>query len=363
MSKNYYKILGVDKNVGEDELKSKYKKLCLKFHPDRHAKDSEEDKKKAEESFKEVCEAYEVLSDPQKRQQYDMFGTVDGNFSSRGDGMTAEDIMREFMGGGFGHFGGFGSRGFTNSATYRRGSDKKIRISVTLEDVYFERIKNVTYDVDRSCDICRGNGSADGSSSRCPHCGGTGMVTETQRWAGGIAQSTHPCPHCGGTGYAITNPCPHCGGTGVVTKKVSKGFKIPKIDRLNYTYKFESEGNACHNNAGTNGDLLFTFVLNEDPNSKFYVDEANIANIYTDIEVSVIDCLVGCEKEIKSVDGRTLKIKIPQGTKDGYSFAFNGYGFKTSNGIVGKLIAKVKMIMPKLTDKQISKIKEIINEK
>ena len=178
-----------------------------------------------------------------------------------------------------------------------------------------------------------------------------------------INQESHPCPHCQGTGYYVEDPCPKCGGTGVVNEKVTKGFKIPKIDKLGYTYKIELEGNSCHNNRGTNGDLYFTYVIKEDPNSPFHIDERNYANIITEIEVSVFDCLFGCEKIVKTVDGKAIKLRIPQGTRDGSEFAFNGHGFKLSNGMVGSLIAQVKMVMPNLNKEQISKIKEIIDEK
>lgn len=352
-NKDLYGILGVDRNASEEEIKKAYKKLAIKYHPDRHTNDSENDKKIAEEKFKEISEAYSILSDSEKKQQYDMYGTVGDDFSS--GGMNPEDIMAEFMRShGFGHsnFGGGGN-------VYRQGADKKIRISVTLEDVFFERFKEVNYEVERPCDECSGRGSKNGKDVRCPYCGGTGVITEMKRWAGGMMQSSHPCPHCQGTGYYVEDPCTSCGGTGVKMETVSRGFKIPKIDKLAYTYKMEGEGHSCHNNRGSNGDLYFTYTIKEDPSSNFHLDETNPSNIITEINVSVFDCLIGCDKEIKTIDGKTLKVKIPKGTKDGTCFNFIGYGFKCSNGMVGKLIVKVKMEMPLLNEEQINKIKEV----
>lgn len=359
VNKDLYGILGVNKTATDDELKKAFRKLSLKWHPDKWLTKSEKEQKDAEEKFKEVSEAYEILSDKNKRQQYDLFGTTDGNFSN-GNGMNADDIMNAFMRNGFGSFSGFGGFGHSQGG-YQRGSDKKIKIAVTLEDVFFERYKEVSYDVERPCDECDGSGSESGRDVRCPYCGGTGQIRHSQTFAGGTFQQITTCPHCQGTGYFVEDPCPNCGGTGVVSEKVTRGFKIPTIDKLGYTYKMECEGNSCHNNRGTNGDLYFMFVLKNDPNSKFYIDETNNVNIKTDIDVSVIDCITGCTTEVKTVDGKTLKIKVPQGTKDGYEFVFNGYGFKCCDCLVGKLIVKVKMTMPKLNDKQIEKIKEIIN--
>lgn len=360
-NKDLYSILGVSKDVSEKDLKSAYRKLAKTWHPDKFGDKSEQEKKDAEEKFKEITEAYEVLSDKNKRQQYDMFGTTDGQSFSGGWGNpSTDDIFDQFMrNSGFGHFGGFGGR----RSAYSKGTDKKIRITVNLEDVYFERYKDVTYEVERTCPTCNGTGSKSGTNGQCPYCNGTGFITKTQRFMGGYSQQSSPCPHCHGTGYYVQDPCDDCHGTGVKAEKVKQSFKVPSIDKLGLTYKIELEGNAAHNNNGTNGDLYFVFALREEPNSKFHIDQNDYSNLCTDIDVSVIDCLTGCDKEITTIDGKKLKIRIPQGTKDGYKMSFKGYGFKLSNGMVGNLIVTVKMVMPKLTNEQINKIKEIVEEK
>lgn len=364
MSKDLYSILGVNKDASEDEIKKSYRKLALKYHPDKWADKSKSEQKNAEDRFKEVTEAYGVLSDKEKRKQYDMFGTTDGAYSGGEWSFTnAEDIMREFMrDGGFSHFGNFyGNGGRTHQR--KKGTDKKLRISVTIEDVFFGRQKEVTYEVERPCNSCGGNGSKSGNSTQCPYCHGTGMITKTQQWMGGFSQQTSPCPHCNGTGQYIKDPCKVCHGNGVVSKEITQSFQIPTIDKLGTTYMINGEGNSCHNNMGVNGDLYFVFALKEDKKSKFYIDPTNYSNICTDIDVSVIDCLTGCEKIIKTIDGKKLKIKIPKGTKDGHIMSFGGYGFRCSNGTVGNLVGKIRMVMPNLTDEQLSKIKEVVNNK
>ena len=352
VNKNLYDILGIKKDASDDEIRKAYRKMSLKWHPDKHMDDSEEKRKKAEDTFKEVSEAYEILSNKEKRQQYDMFGTTDGSFSGS-SGMNADDIMRDFMRS---HFGGFSTQ---SEDIHRRGGDKKIKINVTVEDVYLERFKDVTYEVERPCGECDGRGTRDGSDIRCPYCGGTGRIRQTQTWVGGMVSTETTCPHCQGTGYFVKDPCTHCGGTGVVLEKITRGFKIPKIDKLGYTYKMECEGHSCHNNGGSNGDLYFIFSIKDDPYSSFHIDPKNISNIQTVIDVSVLDCITGCEKDIKTIDGKTLKLKIPQGTKDGHEFTFNGNGFKLSNGFVGNFIVKVNMVMPMFNEEDIKKINEI----
>lgn len=356
-----YSILGVSKDVSDKDLKSAYRKLAKTWHPDKFGDKSDKEKKEAEEKFKEITEAYNVLSDKDKRQQYDMFGTTDGqSYGGSWGGTSADDIFSQFMhNSGFGHFGGFGG----GRNTQPSGSDKKIRISVTLEDVYFGRYKEVTYEVERACDACGGSGSRSGVNGQCPYCHGTGFITKTQHFMGGYSQQSSPCPHCHGTGYYIQDPCSSCHGTGVKAEKVKRSFKVPSIDKLGLTYKIGQEGNSAHNNNGVNGDLYFAFALKEDPKSKFHIDTNDYSNICMSVDVSVIDCLTGCDKEITTIDGKKMKIRIPQGTRDGYKMLFKNYGFRLSNGMVGNLIVSVKMTIPKLTNEQINKIKDIIEGK
>lgn len=358
-NKDLYGILGINKGASADEIKKAFRRGAMTWHPDKWGDKTEAEKKNAEERFKEITEAYEILSDKDKKAQYDMFGTTDfsGGGHSYSSDMDIDDIMSQFMGGsGFNPFNRF--KQGRNHQVFR-GSDKKIKISVSLEDVFFERVKTVSYEVERPCDDCGGKGTKDGSDVTCPYCGGSGMVTETKSIGYGMVQTSHPCSHCGGTGRYVKNPCKKCGGTGVKVTKVNQSFRVPSIDKLGYTYQMSGEGNTCHNGRGANGDLYFTFGFKDDPNGKYHIDEDNPANIWTSVDVSVFDCLTGCEKAVETVDGKKLTIKVPQGTKDGYEFVFNGNGFKLSNGFRGKFIVKVKMTMPQLNEKQIKKIKEI----
>lgn len=362
MKEDYYNILGVSKDASDKEIKSAFRSLCKKYHPDKWTGKSETERKKAEEKFKQIAEAYSVLSDSEKRKQYDTFGTVGDNGNGGWSGGSAEDIMREFMSNRFNGFSDFGFSGFNGGYGKKRykGDDKKIKISVTIEDVYFNKIKNVSYSLGKKCCECNGNGSKSGEKISCSNCNGTGFVTITKSFAGGYSQHIAPCPHCNGNGYIIKDPCKKCNGTGVINETVNSSFKVPNIDKLGLTYKIRSEGNACHNNLGSNGDLYIKFALRDEPDGKFHIDKENYLNIDTSIDISVIDCLTGCNKTIEAIDGSKLKLAIPQGTKDGYTHIFKGLGFHSSNGINGDLIVKINMTMPKLNKEQINKIKEII---
>lgn len=355
MSKDLYGILGVAKNATDEEIKKAYRKLALKYHPDKISSSDEKTKKESEDKFKEISEAYSILSDKKKRQQYDTFGTIDGSFENNMSGMSAEDIMAEFMRSNPFGFGGFG---FSQKQP-TNGTDKRIKISVTIEDVYFNRQKDVTYTVERPCADCEGHGSKSGKNARCSHCGGTGTITETKIHGNSMFQSVHPCQYCNGTGIMIADPCEKCGGSGVVAEEVHTSFTVPDIDKLAYTYKISGEGNSAHNNNGNNGDLLYTFALREKADTKIHIDQQNPINLITVLDVNVFDCLIGCHKEINFIDGKKISVEIPSGTKDGHVFEINGKGLRYGNGYYGKLLIRVNMIMPNMNEEQIKKITEL----
>ena len=208
MAKDYYSILGVDKNASEDEIKKAFRKLSLKWHPDKHVNDSEADKKAAEEKFKDIAEAYGVLSDKEKREKYDRFGTVDGGFdfeTTGFGGMSTDDIINMFAGHGFGGggFSGFGggfgdifgrrSRQSQPQEIIEPGANKIFNMSVSIEDIFNGVSKDLEYEVDVRCGHCNGVGGS--GIETCSHCHGSGMITETQRQGYTIIQSSHPCPY------------------------------------------------------------------------------------------------------------------------------------------------------------------------
>lgn len=357
MSKNkdYYKILGVDRNCSDSELKSAYRKLAIKYHPDRNP-----DNKEAEEKFKEISEAYHVLSDKDLRQRYDTFGTVDDNFGG-GGGMNAEDIFREFFkDSGFDPFdnfgfGGFG--GFHQSAAQRQvsGSDKILRVNVSMSDVYNNVAKTIKYTVNRHCHKCGGSGSNTGKSGVCQYCNGTGQarVRKTSRY--GYMEQITTCPHCNGTGMSVEDPCPLCKGTGLETAEETITVNVPTIDKvLQQTYSKKGGGNSAPNNLGENGNLRFTYKLNEDED--IYVDEQNALNIVMKVNVPIIDCLLGKELTITHLDKKKYIVTMPQCTKDGEVLRIKGKGFRHSNGYSGDLLVRVNMIMPRTISEEDKKL-------
>lgn len=345
MKKDYYNVLGVEKNASNDEIKRAYRKLSLKYHPDRNPNNKE-----AEEKFKEVAEAYSVLSDQKKREQYDTFGSVDENFNNMNMNMDAEEIFKNF----FGHHGfGFG---FDDEPQERiiRGTDKTIRINVTFDEVYNNVTKNITYSVYRECKECYGSGSKDGKVIDCPHCHGTGQIRERKQFAMMITENVITCPHCNGLGKIVTNPCPKCNGTGLVETKETLSITVPTIDKvLNQLYIHKDGGNSCRNGLGKNGDLKFTFNLLK--NNEYELDVNNVLNIIKTVEVSVIDCLLGTTIKVQHLDGKYYNVNISECTSDGRMYKIQGKGFKTDM-YVGDLYIKIKQKMPKVLTEDDRKI-------
>ncbi|MCF0168713.1 MAG: DnaJ domain-containing protein, partial [Bacteroidales bacterium] len=227
--RDYYEVLGVDKNATEEEIKKAYRKKAIQYHPDKNPGD-----KDAEEKFKEAAEAYDVLSNADKKARYDRFGHAGMGGAAGGaggfGGFSMEDIFSQFgdiFGGGFGSFGGFGARNARRSGG-QRGSDIRIRVKLNLSEVVHGVEKKVKLNKFVTCPDCHGRGAASEADIKtCEHCGGTGMVTKVQQTILGAMQTTAPCPHCQGEGKKIVNPCHKCGGSGFVKDAEEISFKIP----------------------------------------------------------------------------------------------------------------------------------------
>ena len=260
--RDYYEVLGLEKGATEDQIKSAFRKMAMKYHPDRNPGD-----KSAEEKFKEINEAYSVLSDPDKKEKYDRFGFagVDPNSAYSGGGGFGgfdasgfggfEDIFNMF-GGGFG-FGG-GSRQARNGP--RRGADIQKRMNITFNEAVFGCKKEIRLTKDCTCDACGGTGAKKGTGKKtCPHCGGTGQVRTVQNTPLGQFQSVRTCDHCGGTGQVIEDPCPACGGTGKVRKTITLNVTIPAGSYTDYVLTLQGQGQPG-TNGGPAGDLYI--VLN-----------------------------------------------------------------------------------------------------
>ena len=347
MKKDYYQILGVNKNATDDEIKKAFRKTSMLYHPDKQVGKSESEKQEAEEKFKEANEAYSVLSDPQKRQQYDRFGTVDPNMMGGTGDIDFGEIFRNFAGGGFGShfgFGGFGQQ--QQEQRVVKGSDCRIRIDYTLEDAYNEITKKYRYNRYVSCPDCDG-------PSICEYCNGTGIqtVTSTNGFSTFIQQT--PCPHCNGSGLKLNGSCKTCGGSGVVSKMEDLEIQIPAHALLTKTMKFVGKGNMPGGN-GIPGDLVVLFNLV--PHSVFGVADNKI-DLYCKTSVNVLDCITGCEKEVSCIDGTKVKIQLPKFAKENTKVVVTGKGMKVQ-GRTGDMIVYIQQSMPTDLNKDEKKLIE-----
>lgn len=359
MSKDYYNILGIDKNASDSDIKKAFRDLSKKWHPDRHANGSEAEKKEAEEKFKDIAEAYGVLSDKEKRDKYDRFGTVDGNFDFSGgfSGMDPDDIINMFAGHGFGGgfgggFGSFFNRGRARQPMAQPGENIFKLVKLSIEDLFKGGSKTFDYDIEIRCGHCNGNGGLD----PCPHCGGTGMVTQTIRRANFISQSTSPCPSCHGTGKIAKNPCKHCNGKGTETRQKSVTVNWNPGVAEGHIFKFEGMGSESKDSRGQNGDLFVKIAYGFDKTK--YAFDPNSQTMYELVEIPYYDCIVGCEREIKLPNGKTTKFRIPENTNNEDQITIPRIGINGNNYVV---IVKMTMLDKrfKKSDKEKKLLKEI----
>ena len=338
--KDYYKILGVSKDASQDEIKKSFRKLSLKFHPDRNPGN-----KKAEEKFKEIAEAYEVLSDPKKKEEYDNpHSEFDFKMSGGPDfgGMGMDDILRHF---------GFGGMEFDFGSPRReprnvKGTNIRITLKLTLEDAYNGVTKKIKYKRFEPCDHCGGSGKTDKTKEKiCRTCGGTGFIFSQN----GFMSMQRTCPTCGGVGKQIENPCSHCQGHGIVQKVTETEIKLGKGLLDGMSVIIGGKGNFPPHGKGTVGDLIVQIQIVD--YGKYEVDGNNL---YFPIELNVIDAILGCDINVKTVDGRELTAKIPNGTSDGHKLRFRGYGIpKYGTNSCGDIIGIVKIKIPsKVTDEE-----------
>ena len=357
--KDYYEILGVSKTASDDELKKAFRKKAKQWHPDANPNN----KKEAEARFKEVNEAYEVLSNPQKRQMYDQFGTADpqqagfgggpfggGNgyysYSSSdfGDFGDLGDIFSSFFGGGF---GGQRSSSRRNNGP-RKGEDLNIGIDISFEESFLGVEKEIVVTRQETCNHCNGTGAKKGTNPiKCPTCNGTGQVTSFQNTILGRVQTRRTCSDCHGTGEIIKEPCENCHGKGTVRKSPKVKIKIPAGINDNQTVVLRGEGNPGIK-GGPAGDLYITVRVKR---SAIYRREGN--NVYCDIPVTITQATLGAELEIPMVDGSIEKYKIPEATQTGTQFTIRGKGFKSINSSMqGNFIFKVVVQTPKKLTKE-----------
>ena len=334
--RDYYEVLGIGKNATDAEIKSAYRKLAKKYHPDLNPGNKE-----AEEKFKEVNEANDVLSDPQKRQRYDQFGFagVDPNYAAANGGgaggfgggfggVDLGDIFGDIFGGGFGGgFSGFGGGSSTRTANVpRKGHDIQASVILTFEEAAHGCSKKITINRQDTCPDCGGTGAAKGTSPEtCPDCGGRGYVVTQQRTPFGVMQSQQPCSHCGGRGTIIRNPCKTCRGTGKTAARKSLEINIPAGIDDDQNIALRGQGDAG-SNGGPAGDVIVHVTVKADP-----MFERDGYDVTIHVPITFSQAVLGDDVEVPTVDGRIVQ-HIPEGTQSGTKFRLRGQGIQYLNG-------------------------------
>ena len=350
--RDYYEVLGVGKQASDDEIKKAYRKIAIKYHPDRNPGNKE-----AEEKFKEAAEAYDVLRDPQKRQQYDQFGFngPQGGFGGGfgGGSMNMDDIFSMFgdifggHGGGFGGFGGFGGGG-AQTRQYQ-GSDLRVKVKLTLQEIATGVTKKFKIHKDITCDACHGTGCERGSKPEtCPNCHGSGVTMKTVRSMFGLMQAQEPCPNCHGEGTIIKNKCKSCGGEGIVKGEEVVEINIPAGVEEGMVVTVGGKGNAGKHN-GVNGDIQV--LITEEKSDTF---ERNGKDLYYNLVLDFTTATLGGDVEIPTIDGKTT-VKIEPGTQPGKQIRLRGKGLPAVSGYgygKGDIIVNVTVFVPKTLTKE-----------
>ncbi len=342
--RDYYEVLGLSKGASDDEIKKAYRKKAKEFHPDLHPGD-----KQAEANFKEVNEAYEVLSDSEKKARYDQFGHagVDPNFNPGGGGFGG-------FGGGFGGFedlgdlfgsffgGGFGGGSARRSSGPQPGESLRLQLELTFEEAAFGCEREISLNRVEPCEVCKGSGCAPGTTAEiCPDCKGAGQVRVQQRMGGMAFSSTAPCQKCHGTGKIVHSPCSACSGTGQVRKSKRLTVSIPAGIDDGQTVSLRGQGNAGKN-GGPSGDLLVTVSIK--PHPKFRRDGTTV---YMEQSVSFTQAALGAELEIDTLDGK-VKWTLPAGTQPGTTFRLRDKGIPQLRGRGrGDQLITVRVEVPK----------------
>ncbi len=346
--RDYYEVLGVDRNASASDIKKAYRKLAIQYHPDKNP-----DNKEAEEKFKEAAEAYSVLSDPDKKARYDQYGFEGVNGAGGaggfgGAGMDINDIFSMFgdIFGGRGGFGGFGGFGGGNASPAKhRGSDQRVKVRLTLQEIANGVTKKFKLKKYVSCTHCNGSGAENGAVETCPECKGTGRVVRTQQSFFGMMRSEVACPHCNGQGTIVKNKCKHCNGDGIVMGEEIVEVNIPAGVHEGMQLSMRGKGNAGKYN-GIPGDLL---ILVEEEAHPTLVREDN--NLIYSLLLDIPTATLGGIAEIPTIDGKA-KVTIDPGTQPGKVLRLRGKGLPTLNGYgKGDIIVNISVYIPETLSK------------
>ena len=360
--RDYYEVLGVNKNSTPDEIKSAYRKAALKWHPDKWVNGTDEEKKTAEEKFKEASEAYSVLSDENKKARYDRYGFAGmdggssgaGGFGGFGD-FDLNDILNSVFGrgfdfGGFSSFGGFGGGSSRSGSIKQRGSNIRVKVKLNLQEIAHGVKKKIKVTKYVACTHCHGSGSEDGSTETCPTCHGRGQVVQTVNSFFGQMQTQSVCPTCNGTGKVIKKKCTHCGGEGIMKGDEVIEIDIPAGVSQDMQLTVRGKGNAGPHN-GVNGDLYV--LIEEEPHPDF---ERNENDLIYNLFITIPEAILGTQAEVPTVDGK-VRVKIAPGTQSGKVLRLRGKGLPILNGYgSGDMLVNVNVWVPKKVNKEEEKL-------
>lgn len=353
--RDYYEILELSRNASSEEIKKAYRKKAIQFHPDKNPDD-----KTAEEKFKEAAEAYEVLSNPEKRQRYDQFGHagVSGSGGFSGGGMSMDDIFSQFgdifgdaFGGGFGSFFGGSRRGSQRSVN--RGTNIRIKVKLSLDEILTGTTKKIKVNKYVSCQHCNGTGEHNGNShNTCSTCNGSGVQTRVTQTILGHMHTTSACQTCGGEGKVIIQKCTHCYGEGIVQGDEVIEIKIPAGVSDGVQLSMSGKGNAARR-GGVNGDLIILIEEEEHPE---LIRDGN--DLLYNLFISVPDAILGNTAEIPTIDGKA-KIKIEPGTQSGKILRLRGKGLPELQGYgKGDLLVRINVFIPSNLNREERKVLE-----
>jgi len=357
--KDYYEVLGVSKTATDEEIKRAFRRLAKQYHPDINKEAG------AEAKFKEIGEAYAVLSDPNKRRQYDQFGHAAFEAGGSGQGgfggfqgfdfndIDLSDILGDLFGNAFGGgFSSFSGRGRSNTSRASRGKDIRVTLKLTFEEAVFGCEKSIKVDLNSTCSKCDGKGGF--NESVCKTCGGEGRVIVNQQTIFGYMQTQKVCPDCKGNGKSFSEVCSECRGTGVVNKTKTLEVRIPEGVDEGFQLRLSGKGNAGIN-GGPNGDVFIDFAIAEHP-----LYERDGADVYLEVPITFVDAALGCVKEIPTLYGN-IDLEIKAGIQNYTKLKIKGKGIKTPNSLTkGNMYAVINIITPtKLDRKQKSLLEDL----